>query len=301
MKKFYICLVVLFFTLTLGSCITVGVTAPGEPDTTNTSVPLTVPTVVIQPTQAESVPTEPTVPTVPPTTMPLLIDCPMLFTELVYNEASTTEAIDTFVADVDLAVAALLEECTSADKYTVEAISAMLEEIDRLTAAQTLALKQKDVLIKWAEKEKKYYYATATWKYLKDLGYSDVACAGILGNLMAETGGGSLKLNPFLYDKATGKYYGLFQWAEQYYSEIHGKGFEEQLEFFKNTVDYEFKTFGWLYYDGFTLDAFNQLESSRDAALAFAKVYERCASWTYERRQNYAEIAYEYFVLDFVE
>ena len=44
----------------------------------------------------------------------------------------------------------------------------------------------------WAEKEAKYPVATYIWRYMKDLGWSDAVCAGIMGNMMAEVGGHTL-------------------------------------------------------------------------------------------------------------
>ena len=41
----------------------------------------------------------------------------------------------------------------------------------------------------WHQKEEEYPTATYIWTYFKDLGYSNQVCAGILGNIMAETGG----------------------------------------------------------------------------------------------------------------
>ncbi len=230
-----------------------------------------------------------------------LIDTPVLYSDLFCYEFDSVESINDFLLDTGYAIDVLTEEYQTADKYTAEAITVMIKEIDRLTAEQTNATRQKEYLIKWAEKEEEYYYATRTWKFLKELGYSDVACAGILGNLMAECGGHTLKLDPFLYDKATGKYYGMFQWSTFYYPDVEGASFEEQLAYYEKTSVPVFKTFGKKYKEGFTLDDFNELTNPREAALAFAKVYERCASWTYERRQNFAEVAYQYFVLDFEE
>lgn len=237
----------------------------------------------------------------PETTPPVsLIDIPFLFSEFVYQETDTPEVLDIFIKEVEDAIIFLQNECSTADKYTAEAISVMLEEIDRLTAEQTLARQQIVLVTKWAEKAYEYPYATKLWQYLKTLGYSDIACAGILGNVMAECGGLTLDLQPFVYDP-TGNYYGMFQWSLRYFPETAGMSFEEQLEYYRQTSRPTFKTWGKQYADGFTLEDFNELSDPRETALAFAKIYERCASWTYEIRQNLAEVAYQYFVLDFEE
>ena len=48
--------------------------------------------------------------------------------------------------------------------------------------------------------------------------------------------------------------------------------------------------------NGFVYWHFTQLTNERDAALAFAKCYERCSSAGYTKRQNNATTAYKYFV-----
>jgi hypothetical protein len=258
------------------------------------------PVTTITQQHAWSTPTPSLTPSIPLTTTPtiILVDEPVLFLELAYREFGTIEGIDTFISDVDKAIELLLNECATVDKYTAIATTAMNEEVDRLITERALAADQKAHMLLWAEKEIKYPYATRVWKYIKGLGYSDVACAGILGNLMAECGGLTLELQPLIYDTA-GEYYGMFQWSLYYYPEADGMSFEEQLEYYKQTSIPTFKTCGNNYASGFTLDDFNQLTDPREAALAFAKIYERCASWTYGIRKDCAEAAYQYFVLDF--
>lgn len=231
-------------------------------------------------------------------TEPVLIDTPTMYKNLFCYEFDSVEQTESFINNVDAAVNRLVTECSTADKYTAEAISSMIEEIDRLTAEQTTAVRIRDRLTKWDEKETEYYYATRTWKFLKSLGYSDVACAGILGNVMTECGGATLDIEPVIYD-AFGEYYGMFQWSTFYYPGVADAEFEEQLEYYAQTSLPVFETWGKNYKCGFTIEDFNMLTDPKETALAFAKIYERCAAWTYEKRQNAAEVAYEYFVLDF--
>lgn len=245
--------------------------------------------------------------TTPPTPTINLIAIPTLFGELTYQETDSIEILEIFLKDADDAIIFLQSECNTTDKYTVKALTMMLKEIDRLNAEQTLARQQIALVrqqialeTKWAEKALEYPYATRLWQYLKTLGYSDIACAGILGNVMAECGGLTLDLQPFIYDPA-GEYYGMFQWSLRYYPEAEGMSFDEQLEYYRQTSGPTFKTWGKNYADGFTFDDFNELTDPRETALAFAKIYERCASWTYEIRQNLAEVAYQYFIADFEE
>ena len=58
-----------------------------------------------------------------------------------------------------------------------------------------------------------YPDAAFIWNYLKSEKYNDHIIAGILGNLMAECGGQTLKLNTNLN---TGVYYGVVQWSIKY-------------------------------------------------------------------------------------
>jgi hypothetical protein len=222
-----------------------------------------------------------------------LIDTPISYPDFQYTKPSTKQQAIRYKQNTFSAIQMLEVACQS-DNYTVEALSSMRQELERLRAN---AEKYEEDIKRFEQRETDYYYATTVWNFLKELGYSDVACAGIMGNLMAECGGHTLNLDPFLYDAATGNYYGMFQWSTYYYPDVEGASFEEQLQYFKETVGPIFKTWGKNYAEGFTLEDFNNLTDPRDAALAFAKVYERCADWTYERRQDFSIIAYNYFVL----
>lgn len=150
-----------------------------------------------------------------------------------------------------------------------------------------------DLIIKyWQQKEKEYPVATYIWRYFKELGYSDQVCAGILGNIMCEVGGGTLNIK---YDAKSSYYYGMCQWSKAY-SDVWGTSLEEQCDYLINTIQYELDTYGYAYKKGFSYNSFITLESEKDVALAFAKCYERCASGSYSARQKCATIAYNYFV-----
>ena len=143
---------------------------------------------------------------------------------------------------------------------------------------------------RWSEKEAEYPEATQIWTYLKNLGYNDYVCAGILGNIMAEAGGNTLKIQPLVQ----GGFYGICQW-NQAYSEVWGASLEEQLDFLRDTIEYELDTFGYAYGKDFDYGAFLQLTDEKDAALAFSKCYERNAPSSYNIRQVNATKALEYF------
>lgn len=134
--------------------------------------------------------------------------------------------------------------------------------------------------------------ATTVWNYLRSLGYNKAICAGIIGNMMSECGGHTLDLQWWIYDDG---FYGVCQWYVGYYPAINGTDLYTQLDYLASTIAYEFNTFGFKYYSGFNYEAFLQIDNYYDAAIAFAKCYERCASWTYSSRTSNAAKAYEYF------
>ena len=146
----------------------------------------------------------------------------------------------------------------------------------------------------WDARLAEYPAATTIWIYLKLLGYNDYVCAGILGNMMAECGGGTLNLKTNLVS-ADGGYYGICQWSRGYGSAVWNKDLDGQLNHLRDTIQKEFKTFGNLYQRGFTFDKFLSLSDCRSAAVAFAKVYERCASKHINIRADYAEKAFKYY------
>ncbi len=139
-----------------------------------------------------------------------------------------------------------------------------------------------------------YPTATEIWCYLKDAGFSDAVCAGILGNIMAECGGGSLYLQPYVVSSGGG-FYGICQWSVSLYPEIYGATLETQLDYLLEDLPKQINTFGYAYYSGFDYNTFLELTNCRDVAKAFAKCYERCISYHVSIRLEYAEKAYEVF------
>ena len=126
-----------------------------------------------------------------------------------------------------------------------------------------------------------------------ELGFNDIVCAGIMGNLMAEVGGQTLNIR---YTLSSNGFYGMCQWSKTWYPEVWGQDLQGQLDFLNKTIKNEFSIFGYLYRKGFTFDQFLGLANEKDAALAFAKCYERCHHNYYAIRQTNATAAYNYFV-----
>ena len=135
--------------------------------------------------------------------------------------------------------------------------------------------------------------AGEVWAFLKSKGYNDAVTAGILGNMMQECGGGTLDLNPYVYNP-TGKYYGLCQWSKAY--GIHGASTLVQLNYLANTLESNFNTYGRLYKSGFTYKDFCNLTSPEEAAKAYLYAYGRGSFGTCGKRQANARTAYNYFV-----
>ena len=145
--------------------------------------------------------------------------------------------------------------------------------------------------------EEEHFYAAKVFQYFMQRGFTKEATCAIIGNMMIETSGGGLNLKPNIYSKS-GNYYGLCQWSLRYYPETKNISFEDQLDYLFNTMPWEFNTFGWLYEDGFNYKDFIRMTDPAEAAIAFAKVYERCTPISYKLRENAAIKAYKYFDLE---
>lgn len=143
----------------------------------------------------------------------------------------------------------------------------------------------------WGQKMEEYPVATTIWRYMKDLGWNDYVCAGILGNMMAEAGGQTLNITPIIYGDG---FYGICQWSRGY-ADVWDADLEKQLDFLRDSIRYELNTYGYAFKKGFDFESFLLLEDEQDAALAFAKCYERCASFSYSVREKNATKAYQYF------
>ena len=138
-----------------------------------------------------------------------------------------------------------------------------------------------------------YKNATLIWEYMKYLGWNDYVCAGILGNMMAEVGGGTLDLP---YNTKGNGYYGLCQWNKAYAPTVWDKDLRGQMDFLRQDIVLQLDTYGFCYSYEFNFEKFLQLENEQQAAMAFATCYERCAVNHRYVRQQYATIAYNYFV-----
>jgi hypothetical protein len=250
-----------------------------ESETSEPTSPLEEPS--SEPVQEEPIQEEP---------VKILEDSPILFNELNYEVSYNLIECNDFLVKLQNALSQLTEAINS-ENYTTEACRAMEQEIIRL---ESFVAKTESDIKDITDKQNEYYYATKTWEFLTAQGYNEVVTSAIIGNMMIETSGGTLALNPYIYN-STGIYYGLCQWLLKYNPEIADTSFEYQLDYLISNIEAEFNTFGNCYYQGFNYESFLSMTDPAEAALAFAKVYERCGSGSYRLRQDAAWVAYNYF------
>lgn len=129
-----------------------------------------------------------------------------------------------------------------------------------------------------------YPVAAAVWQRLREHGLSEPVAAGIMGNFMAECGGHTLDLDPYIY---SGGFYGLCMFSLHYFPGVDGLGVAAQVDFLVDTLD-NIKD------GGGSVEAFLAITNVRTAARYFSDYYERPAAWS-EKRADNAETAYKYF------
>lgn len=161
------------------------------------------------------------------------------------------------------------------------------------TIATTPETTVKDI---WDERYEEYPIATEVWLYMKnEFGWSDIVCAGIMGNLMRETGGDTFHLKPET-NSSTGL--GLAQWIGQRKKDISNKyggvpSVAEQLEHIKDelygTNGVRQQVSDW------QRDKIFNAKTAEKCAAEFARWFERPASTNYAKRKTNAARAYEYF------
>lgn len=132
-----------------------------------------------------------------------------------------------------------------------------------------------------------YPEATQVWNVLKDLGLNDYVCAGIMGNIMSEVGGQTLDISRWP-QYSNGTHYGICQWGGSRRTRLlnnFGKSLDAQIAFL--SIE--------LYEEIPKNSSFYSMQDEKQAALYFAKHFERCGSGSYNVRQKNATKALEYF------
>ena len=145
-----------------------------------------------------------------------------------------------------------------------------------------------------------YPEAQLIWDTMISWGWTAETCAGIIGNMMAEIGGGTLNLSNWNSNGGCG--YGLIQWTSNRRSILKSRygsypTIEQQLIFMRDELFGINNTRQQV--SSSVLDKImnaNGNETPESIAFCFASNYERCASRYRAKRQGYARIAYEYFM-----
>lgn len=184
-----------------------------------------------------------------------------------------------------------LNETVQEQKQQIEAYEKQVEElqeqINNLEQEKKLLTSKLAAHVTYPDKD--YMQATAVWNHLKSLGLNDYVCAGILGNIMAEVGGQTLDISRWSHYAQTNKnYYGICQWA--------GGRKTRLLNEFGSSLDAQIKFLGVELFEVIPENnSFYDMQDEKEAALYFAKYYERCRSSSYSVRQRNATTALNYF------
>ena len=186
-----------------------------------------------------------------------------------------------------------IEELTNENARKAEEIDILIAQIEEYK----ILVADEDA--RWMRRYEEYDIATEVWTCMKALGWNDIVCAGIMGNLMAETGGpGTFNLD---WDSNTSSGYGLVQWIGGRRAAIKEKYGEfptvkEQVQFIHDEL---YGTNGvTCQVERYQLNAIMNAETPEDCAYAFACYYERCNEEYRDMRRDYARWAYNYFAND---
>lgn len=202
------------------------------------------------------------------------------------SDTTNSEANIPSEATVDEVITTTVVETTIAEATTTVATEPETEAF-----VERVETEEEPVENYYYPTEGEYPVATYVWNYLKELGYNDYVCAGIMGNLMIETGGYTLNLDPYAYG---GDYYGICQWSAYYCPGIQGADLDTQLNYLANTIEYEINVYGFNYSSTMDYNEFLQMTDAGEAAKVFGQCYERGAGSDVRAECAYA--AYAYFV-----
>lgn len=294
MKRKIICLVAILNLLFAGLAATIAITASA-----NQSIP-TEPVATISEAYIPSEPSEPVLETEPEEEIIILEVVEVERVEpTTLDEANTALENAIFRRDTTKSV----YEGLLLLGYDTEHPAVVMAKTDFENAEADVEYYTEQQLIRqeeehWRVCAEEYPVATQAWLYMKnELGFSDVVCAGIMGNMMAECGG--CWTSDLDWDVSSSSGFGMIQWLggrKQQLFSIYGSNpsVENQLDFVKDEL------YGT---NGVTkqvtdsqLDKIINAETPEDCAYAFACYYERCGEGHRWVRRDYARRAYEYFV-----
>ena len=148
----------------------------------------------------------------------------------------------------------------------------------------------------WDIFDMEYPAATMIWNYMKDLGWSDYVCAGVMGNIMQETGGRTLDIN-YMHSN---DYYGMCCWKKEYHPDVVGLGLKGQCDYLVQTIikcmNNNALSENPLYQANYDYQAFLNASTIEEATTAFMVIYERPGHELSQKRIENAYKAYNYFV-----
>lgn len=142
--------------------------------------------------------------------------------------------------------------------------------------------------------------AQEVWDTMKSFGWSDIVCAGIMGNMMRECAGNNFDLHWQAINKSSGCY-GLCQWTPMYHHRVQGANIQEQLAYLKSSLENkEYSPRGGRINYGDLLERLKSLETPEAVAREFFVNYEwivnnHPSQASVRQRQANARRAYEYF------
>ena len=176
---------------------------------------------------------------------------------------------------------------------------AIEEEPEDDTTSSSIAIEE-EIIVEEEQKIIEYPIAQEVWDTMKSFGWSDVMCAGIMGNMMRECAGNNFDLHWNAVNKSSGCY-GLCQWTPMYHKNVKGTGVQDQLQYLKLTLENKaYAKNGRLLYYGNLLERLQNYTTPEAAAKDFFITYEWVVSSTpsqrsVQQRQANAKRAYEYF------
>ena len=155
---------------------------------------------------------------------------------------------------------------------------------EQIVKLENLAAKKVEIVV-----DGNYSQTQQIWDSLKALGLNDYVCAGILGNIMAEVGGHTLDISRYATTNVN-NYYGICQWS--------GSRKNRLLNDFGTTLEDQIRFLSVELFEVIPKDSsFYNMQDEQQAALYFAKYYERCSSKHYSLRQTNATKALKYFTM----
>ena len=290
---------IIAMVIMIGCTITVYALA-AAPEATNESIPATtisedyIPSETTCPFPVETEPTEPE---------PVVIVLDTVVVERVepttYDEANAS--LEAAVTRYEVAIT-VLDGLTTLG-YADDHPAIVMTKTDIENANADIEYYQEQFEIweekhKWEVRASEYPVATQVWLYMKnELGYNDIVCAGIMGNMMAECGG--CWTSDLDWDVRSSSGYGMIQWLggrrTQLFS-VYGENptIEDQLNFMHDEL-YGTDGITWQV-SQWQLDKIMNASTPEECAYAFACYFERCGEGHRAPRRGYARTAYEYFV-----